>query len=494
MNTVTDHIPINYHLMELAIIEDLSERAKNVCLDNSLDCLFKVLEYYKVHDHFLSMRKCGKKTNDELVGIARKYIEKYGITPEKIQANEHHRTFEEYKLFCFEHFSLSSHEAEAFRHAFLKGRFPFFQFLLLILKKLLNKKEHFIFEHNFRYFKNKKKHTLQAIGNRFNITRERIRQISHDMPFKIRNIFSPFADELFFIENHLQYKLERYKDYILIDEKTEEQINKEEELECTARFYAFGFAMLYYKHFYYFQEPLKIYKQYYLINRKLAKQFDFAEFYHNLSGKANTRTPKEYTIDFRHYVRSFYRPGKFSYFERIVDMCKQIALGEFGFRCNVNDELLIMRNTKIKLSEHITQILEDMGRPMHIKEIAAELKKRQLKFPPSIESLRSSVLVLDNVLAIGKTSTYSLASWDHVQTGTIKKIAKEYLEKQDYPVHLLILCEHINKFRKTKEKNVYSNLKLDRSGTFVFFKKAHIGLSSKKYTSMSPTKGQLSLL
>lgn len=491
---MSEHSPINYHLIELKITEGLSERAKNICLDNSLDSLFKVLEFYKENGDFLSLRNCGKKSNDELVAMAEKYLQKFKVSPDEIQTNDHHRTFEEYKLFCFEQFSLSSQDAETFRHAFLEERFPFFQFILLILKKLLNEREYYIFEHNLGYFEKKQKLTLQAIGNLYGITRERIRQISHEIPFKIRDILAPFADELSYIDNHLQYKLKRNKDYILIDEEVTVQINQLEELRCTSRFYAFGFSMLYHNDFYYFQEPLNKYKQYYLVNRKLAEQFDFAEFYHDLAEKSSARITRNYTIDFRHYVRSFYRPGKFSYFERIVEMCKQIASGEFGYRCNINDMLLVLRNTKVKLSEHVIQILEDVKRPMHLKDIAAELKARKLRLPPSIESLRSSILTLDTIVAIGKTSTYSLASWDQVKTGTIKQIAKEYLESHDHPLHLSELSKHVNKYRKTHEKNVYSNLKLDRTGTFSFFKGGYIGLSSKNYTSMGTTNGQLTLL
>lgn len=491
---MSDLNPVNYHLIELKIAEGLSERAKNICLDNGFDSLFKVLDYYIEHGSFAELRNCGKKTNEELVEMAQKYLEKYNLTAEKLKSSDHHRTFEEYKLFCYEQFNLSSHEAEAFRQAFLEERFPLFQFILLILKKLLSEREYFIFEHNFGYFENKQKLTLQAIGNIYDITRERIRQISHDIPFKIRDILAPFAEELSFIENQLRYNLKKYKDYILIDNETKDSINKAEELNCTARFYAFGFSMLYHNDYYFFQEPLDQYKKYYLINRKLAEQFDFAEFYHSLSEKANARITKDYLIDFRHFVRSFYRPGKFSYFERIVDMCKQIAAGEFGYRCNLKDELLIPRNTRIKLSEHIVQILKETGRPMHLKEISQELISRKLRVPPSIESLRSSILTLDDVKAIGKTSTYALATWDKVKTGTIKELAKEYLEDKEYPVRIAELSKYINKFRKTQEKNVYSNLKLDKTGTFVFFKGGYVGLGSKKYTSLGSTNGQLTLL
>ena len=485
---------VNYHLIELKIAENLSERATNICLDNELDSLFKVLDYFIEHQSFIELRNCGKKTNEELVTMCHKYIDKYDITHETLKESDHHRTFEEYKLFCFEQFNLSTHEAETFRHAFLEERFPLFQFMLTIVKKLLSEREYFIFEHNFGYFENKNKLTLQAIGNLYNITRERIRQISHDIPFKVRDVLSPFAEELFFIENHIQYDLKKYKDYILIDEKTKESINSSEDLNCTARFYSFGFSMLYHNEYYFFQEQYDDYKQYYLINRKLAEQFDFAEFYHNLSTKAGERITTDIVIDFRHYVRSFYRPGKFSYFERIVDMCRHIASGEFGFRCNLKDELLIPRNTKVKLSEFILQILKEKNRPMHLKEIADELIRRKLKTSSGVESLRSSILTLDEVVAIGKTSTYALASWSNIKTGTIKELAKEFLEDREHPVRISELAKHINLFRKTQEKNVYSNLKLDKSGTFVFYKGGYVGLGSKNYTSLGSTIGQLSLL
>jgi hypothetical protein len=486
--------PVNYHLIELANIENLSERVKNICLDNSIDSLFKLIDFYEEYGDFLSLRNCGKNSNEILVAVASKYIDKYDSTKEEIVENGNHEKFEELKMFCFGKYKLSTIETEQFRQAFLAKQFPYFKFILLILEKHLKEREFYIFENNFGFFENREKQTLQAIGNRFDITRERVRQISHNIPYRIRKILAPFADELFFITNSINYQLKTYKDYILIDNHTREQINQSEQLQLNTRFYAFGLAMLYQQNYYFFQEPLEKYKQYYLINKKLAEQFDFTEFYYDLLQKASVRIKKDYAIDFRHYVRSFYRPGKFSYFERIVDICKQIALGEFGYRCNINDELIVARNTKIKLSEHIYQIIEEKGRPMHLKEIAGELKARQLKMPPNVESLRSSILIIDSIKAIGKTSTYSLAKWDHVKTGTIKQLAIDYLQEREHPAQISEISKHINKYRKTLDKNVYSNLKLDRSGTFLFFRGGYVGLSSKNYTSKGSTNGQLTLL
>jgi hypothetical protein len=43
-----------------------------------------------------------------------------------------------------------------------------------------------------------------------------------------------------------------------------------------------------------------------------------------------------------------------------------------------------------------------MGRPKKLTEICKELKTRTTRIPPNIESLRSSILSIEEVVAIGK--------------------------------------------------------------------------------------------
>ncbi len=487
-------IPVNYHINELHLKETLSERAKNICLDNDMNNLYKFLAFYKEHGSFLSLRNCGEKSNSELIALAEKYIDDYDSLQGMFIAGEQHRTFEECKILCFEFFKLSSTQAESFRNAFMEDRFPFFQFLLMVIKNLLKEREYFIFEHNFGFFEDKKKHTLQAIGNKFGITRERARQIVMVLLPQIKDFLMPFADELNFIENHLQYELKRYKDYIRIDNATKEQLNEIEELNCTSRFYCFGFSILYHNNYSFFQYALEYYENYYLINRKLFEQFNFTKFYNDLKLIMNSVVRKSYSIDFRHYIRTFYRPGKFSYFERIVEVCKQIALNEFELRCNINDEIVIPRNTKIRLHEHVEYILAETGRPMHLSEIYQLIRKRKIKENIYLESLRSAIISSPEIATIGKSSTYALKSWHHVKLGTIKQLAIEYLEGNENPMHISMITKHINQHRNTNEKNIYSNLKLDQHGNFVFYKGGYIGLSSKDYTAFEQTNVQLKLL
>ena len=93
-------------------------------------------------------------------------------------------------------------------------------------------------------------------------------------------------------------------------------------------------------------------------------------------------------------------------------------------------------------------------------------------------------LIFEEVAAIGKTSTYALKEWDMVKTGTIKELVKEFLESAPDPKHISEIALYVNKFRRTTDKNILSNLKLDKTNTYVFFKLGYIGLKYKQYKNI----------
>ncbi len=472
---------INYHILELKVLENFSERTKNICLDNQLETLFKLISYYFEYGTFIDLRNCGVKSNTELITMVKKYVDKHKVIPEMLEHEGHHRTFEEYKVYCYEQFGLKSEDAEKFRHSFVEGRFPLFEFILMILQKLLSAREFFLLEYNFGYFKSRKKLTLQAAGDIYGITRERIRQITHEIPYKIREILSAFSVELNFIKEYLQYDLKYVNDAILIDQETTDQINSLDEVNCTPRFIAIGFSMLFQDEYYFFQEERHNYKNYYLVKRDLAAIFDFSEYYHMLSVEDSVRKKTPKPVEFSKFLHRCYRKPEYESNHRIEKLCQFIANLEFGCELTPAGELVFRRNTIIRISERIVDILRAHGKPMQLKDIFAKLKEQSPKVPPSIESLRSSVLISDEIAALGKTSTYSLREWKNVKTGTIKEIAKEHLEKFERPLHISELAKYIKQYRKTLEKNIYANIKLDKTGTFVFFKGGYIGLASKKY-------------
>jgi hypothetical protein len=69
-----DDVCLGTTIKELSRIENLSNRAFNICLYNNLNNLFQILDHYDSHGNFFDIRNCGLQTNNELVQISQKYI------------------------------------------------------------------------------------------------------------------------------------------------------------------------------------------------------------------------------------------------------------------------------------------------------------------------------------------------------------------------------------------------------------------------------------
>jgi len=483
---------INYHIEELQKIDNLSERTKNVCFEDSLDTLYKILSYYRENGTFRKIRNCGLKTDLELINLSERYLKLAELNSEDISMNEEDEHFENLKLYCYSHFKVPSEITAQFKDSFTQQKFPFFNFLQTILQYELNEREKFIFANNYGFRIGLQKRTLQIIGNQYGITRERVRQIAQRVPDKIKDAVKSLANKFPFLHTHFDYGIDAKKDFIPLNEESAGDINQSEDLQFTQKFYGFVFAELYHKNFFSFQEIDTHYKSYYLINLKLRDSFDFKAFYEDIANRIDKRIEQTYYLDFTEYLISFTHEGN-AVPDKAASICKKILLEEFAFNLE-KGRIVFARNTMVKLSEYILDILEHFGRPMKLEEICKELKTRTKKVPPNVESLRSSILSIDDVVAIGKTSTYSLRKWDNVKTGTIKAIVIEYLGKFNEPKHIADITVYVNTFRKTSDKNILSNLKLDRTNTFHFFKKSFIGLKSKTYRAGSNRGSQLKLL
>ncbi|MDP4291020.1 MAG: sigma factor-like helix-turn-helix DNA-binding protein [Bacteroidota bacterium] len=481
---------INYHIEELKDLENLSERTKNVCIEDSLDTLFKLIQYYQRNKSFLSIRNCGLKTNKELIGVAEKYIRLYNIGKSDLELSSDARKFETLRFYCYTKFTIPSTKMEPYKDEFLHKSFPFFRFISLIIEHLLNERERYIFERNFGFLDSSKKLTLQSIGDKYGITRERVRQIAQKIPQKLEKALSSFAGEY---EGYFTYSFKVRRDLLLIDASAAETMNQKESLNFSPKFYAFAFGILQRKNLYGFQDIEQVNKNYFLVNNKYQPLFDFQAFFDDLTQRTVTRIEQTYSIDFEEYLKRFeLQPLEIEVKEKLKYICKKIITLEFKVPIERN-QLLFIRNTLIKLSEYITDILVTAGKPMRLVDIARELRIKSPKMPPNLESLRSTILSIPNVSAIGKTSTYSLDQWNNVKTGTIKEIVKEYLNIQNKPMHITDITNYVNQFRKTSDKNIYSNLKLDKNRSFMFFKKGFIGLSDKTYGHQDKN-GQLSML
>jgi len=473
---------INYHIEELLVMENLSERTKNVCFEGSLDTLYKILRYYIERNSFRDIRNCGLKTNIELINLSKKYIQEFGVTIDDLRLSEPVLGFEEFRLYCFVNFNVPSQVSEEFKTSFIAKDFPLAKYVLAMLKYILTEREFYIFENNYGFTTSSQKRTLQTIGDQYSITRERVRQISQKVPEKIYAAVRKISSRFVNFDKHFDYNLDLKKEIISINQDWVASINAREKLEFTGKFYSLVLSAVFHKYFMIIQDLSHNYSNYYLIARKYSQVFDFESFLSNIEEiKSERRIVDEYK-DFLTYLEQFVYTNQHIN-DRLKQICKRISIEEFELGFD-KTSLVFKRNSLVKLSEHIIAIMKSVGRPMKLTEISKELKHYSKRVPPTLESLRSSILSIDEVAAIGKTSTYALKEWSAVNTGTIKSIVKEFLESAGEPKHISDITVHVSKYRKTTDKNILSNLKLDKSNSFAFFKLGFIGLKYKQYKNI----------
>jgi hypothetical protein len=290
------------------------------------------------------------------------------------------------------------------------------------------------------------------------------------------------AQRFFNIDKQFNYDLDLKKEFLVINDELVRKINNREKLSFTGKFYALILAGTLQRYFISFQDIENNYKNYYLVSRKYREIFNFKTFFADVEAKIEARIENDFQIDAGDYLSKFLLAGQ-PMNDRLRQICRRMLTDEFDLGFD-RQYITFHRNTLVKLSEHILSILDDSGRPMKLTDICKELKNRTTRIPPNIESLRSSILSIEEVVAIGKTSTYALKKWQMVKTGTIKQLVKEFLESSDDPKHILDITTYVNQFRSTSDKNILSNLKLDKTSTFIFFKKSYIGLKYKQYNNI----------
>ncbi len=474
---------VNFHIEDLKGNGKLSEKTKNVCLENNLDTLYKILCYYLNHKNFLGLKNCGVKTNNELLNFCNHYSKDKNNKFYEIKDDQNLLTYEDFKVFCNKALKIPADITEKYKAQFTSRKFPFFTYLEHILDFVLNEREQYIFTNYYGFIEDTKKKTLQSIGNKYNITRERARQISKRVPEKIGNALQKINKRYSDFTTFLDYDIDLKKDFVDFNSDVVKHINTRENLNYSPKLYYVVFSHLSSSTFDAIQNFEDNYTHYYLVNKKYTSSFDFNKFINYTQETLNKRIveSQSYEIDF--YLQPFLTQNQILN-QRLKKVCKSIATSGLGVSFEKPNYFIFKRNSLVTLSEHILSILEEQGVPMNLMEISKSLRMRTEKTPTSVESLRSTILNIEQVKAIGKTSTYMLRSWQVEKTGTIKELVKEFLENAREPKHLNEITAYISKYRKTTDKNILSNLKLDKNKSFVFFKLGYIGLSYLQYKNI----------
>ena len=366
----------------------------------------------------------------------------------------------------------------------------------LILENAFFKKDYTtIFINTINVFNSNCK-TLDETALITNLTRERVRQIRQRCFLEISNkieFLKNFEDDLY-----QNYEIDIDENLILIKDEINDEINFLYDTNFSKNFLIYIFSIYLSNDFTIIGnvEDVLIPKQFnarnrhnwkniYLIKKEVQEKIDLNKLCEDISLRQQEKINETYTFNFKSYLSRFLIEDDFRILEFIKDDCETIIFEEFNLFLDLDENIVFERTTIKKLPEYISEILEELGEPTTVEDIYTKLEHKYPKLTKSAEALRGSCQRADNLIYFGRSSTYGLKKWEtekeNIKGGTIKDIIIDFLQDKNEPVHIIVVLEHLNKFRENKDsRSVITNLKVDPMKRFILYKQGFIGLKIKK--------------
>ena len=446
--------------------------------------------------NFKNIRNIGNKSVEELEKLKLELIRFVNI----LQTIQKDQLSKEYtKLIVKTTFAnLPENFEEQFENVFDEsGKIKLFTLLNFLIKsgQLFSDIQQKIFELSYTNY-NTTNATIDSIAKDLNVTRERVRQIKSKLEEDIQSYFlfvsNLVADDL------INYNISPLNDFFTLDKSFAYKINNSEGVNFSTHFYSIIFGIFLKKTHSILGDNEIIYgkrktanqKKYencYLINSLLFECFDFENFVSEIYLKVNEKISESYSLQFQGYLYNFLKEEGKAFFKEVYSVCEAIIFNEFDLLVDSSGYIYFERRTKMQVHEYCYDVLEEASQPMTIDQIANSVSEKFPDFNTTIDSLRGSLnREKDLFMYFGRSSTYGLRKWErekeNLKGGTIRDIVEEYLLKEDSPKHISEIVKYVLQFRPdTNEKSVLSNIKVDESKKFHFFKKAFVGLVSKKY-------------
>jgi len=356
-----------------------------------------------------------------------------------------------------------------------------------------------IFEKGLNIYQNTKDTTLEAIGVKVNLTRERVRQIR-------LSCFKKLFEKLSFIKNFNDDLLQNYNidttlNFININEELIELVNRFSKTKFSREFIIYTLYVYLYDDYKLVgnEEDALILKSFnaskrhnwnsiYLVKKDLVKKYDFDLFVEDVNSRLSEKIKETYVFNFKSYLSKFLKEEGLSILDEITPFAEHLINNEFEIFIDIEDNITFQRNTSKQAYEYAYEALGKLNKPSKVKEIYDKVIELYPSYNTDESKIRSSMKRKNGFLPIGRTSVFALRKWEQEKEGfkggTIRSIIMGYLEELDDPKHISDISTHVLKYRPTSNaSSILQNLKLDESGLFVFFKFSHIGLSHKKYNS-----------
>jgi len=368
---------------------------------------------------------------------------------------------------------------------------------LLDQNALFDETQTIIVKKSLRINQSHKAITLNEIAKIVKVTRERVRQIRKACVenLLVKFLFiQNFNDDLF-----QKYNIDTNSNQIEIDSDLINLINSTNNTNLSRAFVTYILYVYLYKRYSLIGNINDVlltktfkssnrhnWNNFYLIEKEIAIEFDFDSFVNDIDSRIRDRINESYSFNFKSYLSKFLTNDNIRILDIIFSFCENIINEEFELYLDLDENLVFRRNTIKQIFEYPFEALEQLGKPSKVKEIFERVKENHPDYNTNESKIRASMKRSNGFVPIGRTSVFGLKKWEKelldFKGGTIRGIVADFLSQFNEPKHISDITNHVLKFRpKSNKSSILSNLKLDESGLYVFYKNSQIGLSTKGY-------------
>ena len=354
-----------------------------------------------------------------------------------------------------------------------------------------------IFKDSIRIYHSKQPLSLNELVTKYHYSRERIRQLRNrffDETYKTLLVLKRFEDNT--ISN---LNLNKADNILNITSKLRRQINIDYNIDFSTGFIKYIISV--YKSDYYsivgnLQDvliPKEInyrnrhnWKDIYLVKNNIISQIDITSMINNISLKTTEKINKTYKINFKDYLTKFLKNNNSKLIEEIKDDCEKIINKELNMFIDSEGNLIFQQNMLKFGYQYAYEALEVLSKSSSVEEITQKIYDLFPQYKTNDMKVRSCLIRKNGFVPIGRSSNFGLKKWEGqlegFKGGTIRSIVKEYLDSKMSPIHISKITKYVKKYRKkTNERSILTNLRLDDSKVFIFFKESHVGVIEKCY-------------
>ena len=334
--------------------------------------------------------------------------------------------------------------------------------------------------------------TLEDLGNSFNITRERVRQIRkkglETLDNLLRNTKSLYVDDLFSLNFYDDELVQITNDMI-------EGINSKYDVSFSHDFIIYLYAVSSDDKVVFPSVDIDVlakphiisknWKNYYLVDSDISEKVDLNAILKDIKEKKHLRIEEEYYLNFEVYLRSFLFDKKGSIDKVLLQVCEKIINKEAEVFLNIYDDLTFEVNVKKTVADLAYDILKEVDKPTKINELWSLLINKHPDFDKAESTFRNCFGYDIRFVPIGRQSVWGLKEWEGQKNdflgGSMLEIVERLLRESEDPLHISSITNQVAKYRDIDEHRLLNNLKMNNNKGFVFIGNKYIGLEDRVY-------------